>query len=200
MPKTFFFLALCALGGLALWQNSQLQVLNHELDKQEIQLVGLKEGFQDSQASLILLYRFSLANHKNILSLKMKKTVTVTAYSAREEESDSSPWITASNNRVRPGIVAVSRDLFDAGWVFGRQVYVKNYGIYTIEDLMHERKTNQIDIYMKSTQAALNFGRQELDVYLLETPAPYVQEEALLRPVTNVAYMTGTDLQGESKQ
>ena len=37
--------------------------------------------------------------------------VTITAYSPRKGETDNTPFITASNKRVREGIIALSRDL-----------------------------------------------------------------------------------------
>ena len=41
----------------------------------------------------------------------IKVHVTLTAYSARKCETDSTPTITASGKKVRPGIVALSRDM-----------------------------------------------------------------------------------------
>lgn len=97
------------------------------------------------------------------------RMLTVTAYSADVAETDDTPYVTASNNRVRPGIVAVSRDLFRKGWVFGRKIYIKGLGVFIIDDLMHTRKTNQIDVFMGGKGDALQFGRKTLEVYLLDT-------------------------------
>ena len=41
--------------------------------------------------------------------------------------------------KVRQGTIAVSRDLFDQGWVFGRKVRIEGLGIFEINDLMNKR-------------------------------------------------------------
>jgi 3D (Asp-Asp-Asp) domain-containing protein len=73
--------------------------------------------------------------------------VTVTSYSSERRQTDSTPHITAINTRVRPGTEAVSRDLLERGWAFGRKVWIEGMGVYTIEDVMHPRKTRQIDVW-----------------------------------------------------
>ena len=116
-----------------------------------------------------LFAKFILDNRRTILDLKRSRQVTVTAYSPRLRETDSPPRITASNRPVRQGIVAVSRDLFDAGWVFGRKVYLAGLGLFSIDDLMAPEKRNQIDIFMYDTDAALVFGRRTLRASLLDS-------------------------------
>ena len=134
----------------------------------EVRLAKVESTVQSKNAAISLLSKFVAENHKRINTYKVKRTLTVTAYSPERNQTDDTPNITATNNRVRPGIVAVSRDLFDKGWVFGKKVYIKGMGIFTIDDLMHQRKRNQVDIFMPDTSQALEFGRQQRDVYLLE--------------------------------
>ena len=95
------------------------------------------------------------------------KDVTVTAYSPTAAQCDSDPHVTASMVRVRPGIVAVSRDLFEQGWVFGKKVYVKGHGIFEIADLMHKRHTQRMDIFFPDTESARQFGVKQVQVALL---------------------------------
>ena len=112
--------------------------------------------------------------------------LTATAYSSRPEETDSSPFVTAAGTRVRPGIVAVSRDLEAIGLVFGaRVVLVEATGpgcgksaraligkVLVVEDRMHRRKRRQIDVWMPTTEAARAFGRCRVTaVALLPTGA-----------------------------
>jgi 3D (Asp-Asp-Asp) domain-containing protein len=104
----------------------------------------------------------------DMYKIKQVKTLTVTAYSPTKRETDSDPYINASMQPVREGTIAVSRDLFDEGWVFGKKVYVKNYGIFEIADLMNERYTDRIDIFMFSTKQAKRFGVKTLKVALLD--------------------------------
>jgi 3D (Asp-Asp-Asp) domain-containing protein len=97
------------------------------------------------------------------------KEVTVTAYSPTVAECGPDPQFTASMVKVRPGIVAVSRDLFDQGWVFGKKVYVKGHGIFEIADLMHKRHTQRMDIFFPDTKEARRFGVKQIQVALLES-------------------------------
>ena len=87
--------------------------------------------------------------------------VKVTAYSATPQETDEDPYVTASGKRVRQGIVALSRDLGKKLMLkFGDQVILEGIGMFVFEDRMHIRKTRQVDLYMQSRQAALQFGVQ----------------------------------------
>jgi len=93
--------------------------------------------------------------------------VTVTAYNAEVAQTDADPDVAASMRRVRPGTIAVSRDLFDRGWVFGRKVRLEGLGIYEINDLMAARHGKAIDIFIGSPQAAIAFGKRRIRAALL---------------------------------
>lgn len=91
---------------------------------------------------------------------KYNRAVTLTAYTARSRECDETPEVTAMMVRPRPGrTIAVSRDLFDDGWTFGRSVYIAGLGVFVVEDLMHRRHTQRIDILMGSVHEARQFGK-----------------------------------------
>jgi 3D (Asp-Asp-Asp) domain-containing protein len=94
-------------------------------------------------------------------------TVTVTAYNAEAAQTDTDPDIAASMRRVRPGTIAVSRDLFDKGWVFGRKVRIEGLGIFEINDLMAARHDKSIDIFMGSNHQCQNFGKRRTKAALL---------------------------------
>lgn len=99
--------------------------------------------------------------------IKDSRDVKVTAYSAEVAQTDENPFETASGRRVREGIVAVSQDLYGKGWTFGRKVYIDDLGIFTIDDLMPQRKTNQVDVFMFDGKSAVKFGVKQLKVYLV---------------------------------
>jgi len=85
--------------------------------------------------------------------------VKITAYTARVQETDSTPTITASNKRVKEGYVALSRDLERRyNLKFGDRIYLERYGIFEFQDRMHRRKRGQVDIYMSSLKRAKQFG------------------------------------------
>ena len=82
--------------------------------------------------------------------------MTITAYSSTVCQTDSTPFITASNSWVRKGIVA--NNFFP----FGTRIRIPEYfgdKIFHIEDRMHWRKSNEhIDIWFPTKQEAINFG------------------------------------------
>jgi len=83
------------------------------------------------------------------------KKVWITAYSSTPEETDDTPFITASMTKVRDGIIATNL------LPFGTKIMIpKLFGkkIFVVEDRMHERKVNFVDIWMPTKKDALNFG------------------------------------------
>jgi 3D (Asp-Asp-Asp) domain-containing protein len=92
----------------------------------------------------------------------------VTAYTPTVRECNEEPFVAASMRRVKAGTVAVSRDLFEQGWVFGRKVYIQGHGIFEINDLMNSRFSNCVDVFMWDSGKAREFGRQRLKVALLD--------------------------------
>ena len=96
------------------------------------------------------------------------RNVTVTAYNPTPEQCDDDPLIAASMRKVRLGTVAVSRDLFDQGWVFGRKIRIEGIGIFEINDLMNKRFTQRIDIFMWDEDRARQFGKKSVKAALLE--------------------------------
>jgi 3D (Asp-Asp-Asp) domain-containing protein len=92
----------------------------------------------------------------------------VTAYNPSTEQCDDDPLIAASMRKVRSGTIAVSRDLFDQGWVFGRKVRIEGLGIFEINDLMNKRFHQRIDIFMWDESRAREFGRKNIKAALLD--------------------------------
>lgn len=167
--KQFTILVVLVLAVCFLWQYRQVDRLRVVVSAQEKRLAEVELQEEKRSAEVDVHKWFIAHNRRTILELKRSRKVIVTAYSPRREETDSTPFTTASNRRVRNGIVAVSRDLFNAGWVFGKKVYIKNYGIFVIDDLMAARKRNQIDIFMDDPRAALEFGRKRLSAHLIDS-------------------------------
>ncbi len=81
--------------------------------------------------------------------------VTATIYHAEPQQTDDTPYITASGMYINPDCpqchrwIAVSRDLEELGFVFGAEVRVSGTGyldgIWTVQDRMNSRWTNRID-------------------------------------------------------
>lgn len=101
------------------------------------------------------------AGERNIV---YKKRVIITAYSSTPDQTDSTPFITASNTRVRDGIVAANF------LPFGTQIKIPAvYGdkIFTVEDRMKSNK--KVDIWFPTRREALNFGAKIAEIEILET-------------------------------
>ena len=114
---------------------------------------------------------FNLAGHisdlqvitQNTIKAEVKKTetqkiwVTVTAYSSTPEQTDNTPFITAKGTKVRDGIVAANFLDFDTKVklpeIFGDKVFV-------VEDRMHPRFSDRIDIWFPDTETAKSFGKR----------------------------------------
>lgn len=98
-------------------------------------------------------------------------TATVTAYTPapRENLGRGRKSGTAIGTPIRPGIVAVSRDLLKSGWNYGDRVHIKGLGVFIIEDTMHERFRRTIDVAVPNVSAAQKIGvLRKIEVTLLE--------------------------------
>ena len=103
------------------------------------------------------------------ISLEVVKTIkmVITAYSSTPDQTDNTPFITASGDHVEDGIVANNM------LPFGTKVRIPEiYGdkIFTVEDRMHQRKGRyQIDIWFPEHSQAKEFGAKLADIEVLET-------------------------------
>jgi LysM repeat protein len=101
---------------------------------------------------------------------KHRMRVIATAYTSHRSQTDSTPFLAAWNNRIRPGmkIIAVSPDLIRKyGITNGTKVKISGLrGIYTVRDKMNPRLRNHIDIYMGTDRRrALRWGRRRVILY-----------------------------------
>ena len=95
--------------------------------------------------------------------------VEISAYNACPKQTDNTPFITASGQRVRHGIVALSRDLEkDYGLVFGDRTPLLGIGFFEFQDRMakyskrlKKRIKKSVDIFMWDKKKAKQFGRQK---------------------------------------
>ena len=82
--------------------------------------------------------------------------VTATIYHADPNQTDDTPFITASGAHIMeccPGQhrwIAVSRDLEELGFIFGARVRITGTdgfdGVWTVQDRMNSRWTRRIDL------------------------------------------------------
>jgi 3D (Asp-Asp-Asp) domain-containing protein len=110
-----------------------------------------------------LEYSSELVNESPITDTKSVEVV-VTAYSSREQETDDTPYTTAAGTTVRTGVVA-------ANWLpLGTKVRIPEiFGdeVFTVEDRMHKRNKNKLDVWFPNTEDALRFGVRRTRVEIL---------------------------------
>jgi 3D (Asp-Asp-Asp) domain-containing protein len=95
-----------------------------------------------------------------------KVKMIITAYSSRVEETDSTPFVTASGKTVADGIIANNM------LPFGAKIRIPElYGdkIFVVEDRMHQRKGKyHIDIWFPEYSQAKEFGAKLTYIEILE--------------------------------
>ena len=91
--------------------------------------------------------------------------VVLTAYSSTPDQTDDTPFTTASNTKVRDGVVAAN---FLA---FGTQIKIPSiFGdkVFTVEDRMARKHSDKIDIWFPERHLAKKFGVQETEVIVMQ--------------------------------
>ena len=113
-----------------------------------------------------LLNQSPVATPETSISPDARRVVTaiVTAYSSDIQQTDSTPFITAAGTDVRSGVVA-------ANWlpigtkiripeVFGEREFI-------VEDRMHNRHDDKIDIWFPTRAEAVQFGVRKAQIEIL---------------------------------
>lgn len=95
-------------------------------------------------------------------------TVTATAYNSLAVQGEGNAEITAWGDTLRPGMqsIAVSRDLIAKGLTYGTPVQIEGFsGVFIVNDKMHSRWKNKIDIYMGlNREKAIQWGRRKVEI------------------------------------
>ena len=94
--------------------------------------------------------------------------VTATAYNSLGYQTSGDPNITAWGDTLVPGMksIAVSRDLIAKGLKHGTMVRIDTFpDTFYINDKMHRRWKNRIDIYMgRDNKRAREWGRKKVKI------------------------------------
>ena len=91
--------------------------------------------------------------------------ILATGYSSTPDQTDSTPFITASGTHVHDGTIAVNF------LSFGTKVRFPEYSgsmVYTVEDRHHPRLSDRADIWFPSRAAALTFGARVLQMEVVK--------------------------------
>ncbi|MDR9391476.1 MAG: hypothetical protein RI554_05555 [Trueperaceae bacterium] len=108
--------------------------------------------------------------------------VRATGYNSLPEQTDATPDVTATGTSTRFGVVAVSRDLLSDDLPYGSlvrltdlgsargggagyfQSLLDRHGPFVVEDTMHARKTNQLDVWFEDYASAVAWGVRNVEV------------------------------------
>jgi len=104
------------------------------------------------------------SNVKEKIIREMK--VHITAYSSTVDQTDDTPFITASGTYVRDGIVAANF------LPIGTKIKIPEiYGdkVFVVEDRMNERYKNTIDVWHPNRESAKEFGHKISTIQIIET-------------------------------
>lgn len=97
-----------------------------------------------------------------------KITVTASAYNSLKAQGEGNPFLTAWGDTLSPDVqsIAVSRDLIRKGLTHNTPVKIEGFdGIFIVNDKMHPRWRNKIDIYMGDDKTkALKWGRRKVEI------------------------------------
>lgn len=130
---------------------------------------AFKSSPLQSQKVELLAQSYPVLKESSILidsTNKLPKVVKIlaTAYSSSVDETDDTPFITASGSHVRNGVLAANFLPFGTKVklpaVFGDKVF-------TVEDRLKESYNDRVDIWFPSKGEALKFGVQITEMEIL---------------------------------
>lgn len=101
--------------------------------------------------------------------------VTATAYTSNSAETDSTPFLAAWGDTLKPGMkaIAVSRDLIKMGLSHGVEVSIDGLsGKYIVRDKMNKRWKKKIDVYMGlDIKKAKKWGKKTVIIHWPKKPS-----------------------------
>jgi hypothetical protein len=103
--------------------------------------------------------------------IEIVTTAKISAYPPQAQYTDSTPYITAFNEPVRDGIVAISKPLEkDFGLKHGDEIIVPSVGRYVIADRMSQTrwKDYRVDIFMWCPKRCRKFGIMETPIIIIK--------------------------------
>ena len=130
------------------------------INASEQEILSINEEFYNNSGNT-----FFTAVNSPQPSIKTKK-ITATAYSSTPDETDDSPFITASGTWVYDGVIASNFLPFGTKVRFPELFRDK---VFTVDDKMHKRFTDtRVDIWFPDKESAKKFGIKETIMEILE--------------------------------
>lgn len=151
------------------------------VEDENIELQELVDGYEEeinAYKELTIIYEDLIEMHEELISIYEEKesnidtyeTYELTAYTAGVESTGKTSnhpeyGITASGKKVKENKTIACPKSID----FGTEVYIPYFdNVFVCQDRGSAIKEGHIDIYMPSLVNALEFGRQKLEVKILE--------------------------------
>jgi len=123
------------------------------------------------ESNLKTAFEKVVAETKTEFRVVKTHTVQASGYSSTPDQTDSTPFTTASGKRVRDGIIAANIYINGRRIPFGTLVRIPGiYGdkVFVVEDRMNIRYQNNIDIWFPERQLAKEFGRKRVTIEIVE--------------------------------
>ncbi len=134
--------------------DAKLRITESKLNQVSSELTSSRNSDKAARELLSIIFQRDMTDYT------MASThVTVTAYSATQNETDNSPELTANMTPSRIGLLAVSRDLL-LSLSYGQIVILDGYGVFKVSDTMNSRFTSRVDILHSSAKSARLFGKK----------------------------------------
>lgn len=116
----------------------------------------------------------------------LRLQLRATAYNSLPSQTFGNPNITATGAATRFGIIAASRDLIGSDLPYGSLVRIRDlggfgngrgagafqdtldgHGLFIVEDTMHIRKQQQVDVWFQDLSTALSWGVREVELEVI---------------------------------
>lgn len=131
------------------------------IDEDNEDFIPVQENALASVHGSALLPIYSVKTSQSPTS---KRWAIITAYSSTPDQTDSSPFTTASGTRVRDGVVA-------SNWLpLGAKIRLPRLyedKIFVVEDRMAPKNSHKIDIWFPEKEQALQFGIKWTEVEII---------------------------------
>lgn len=136
-----------------------------------------------------------------------------TGYNSHVAQTNGSPHVTATGTRTRFGVLAASRDLLHDELPYGSLVRIRDLGgyrggggeghfqqvldaqdIFVVEDTMHPRKREQVDVWFGDHASAVNWGVRAVEVEVIRYgyDGPHLDPDAASQPFEGRPVLTAS--------
>ena len=117
-------------------------------------------------ALLCVLGILTLTSHSFVVSEASQRPLQaiITAYSSEESQTDSTPYLTASQKQVQEGFIACPRK-----YKFGQQVEIagRTYECQDRKNIRYENRPDEyFDIWFESRELALEWGIKKVEIVI----------------------------------